>query len=264
LTLNSSGIAINASTTWGRAGGQIQAGENATIQRYWYLKANVTDMSGTGIPARVIVEDYFGNVTLTANTTVEGLLTRQISAEIINSTKTLFLGNYKVRAEYRNYTTSYVPIVLDQNRYVELRFKEQVPIDTATNLTVTPTEVMVDDPIKIAGQINRNLTGEYIEIVIIGPDDFKNTMAHKTSEGGFFETKFDPHIDGKWTIYADWLGGTGYGERITKSQVFIVNVEPRPPTFMIFLQALPIAIVVIGVFATIAFLALSRSRASKI
>jgi hypothetical protein len=264
LTLNASGIAINASTTWGRAGGHIQAGMNATIQRYWYLKVNVTERSGIGIPARVIVEDYFGNVTLTANTTVEGLLTRHISAEIINSTRTLFLGNYKVRAVYRNYTTSYVPIVLDQNRYVELRFKGYVPIDTATNLTVTPTEVMVDDPIKIAGQINRNLTGEYVEIVIIGPEDFRNVMAHETSEGGFFETEFDPHIEGKWTIYADWIGGVGFGERITKSQAFIVNVEPRPPTFMIFLQALPIAIVVIGVFATVAFLALSRSRAPKI
>ncbi|MBS7627118.1 hypothetical protein KEJ51_08850, partial [Candidatus Bathyarchaeota archaeon] len=48
LKFLSSGDAVNVTVSKGRAGGPIYADTNVTVQRYWYLKVNVTDLAGTG------------------------------------------------------------------------------------------------------------------------------------------------------------------------------------------------------------------------
>jgi hypothetical protein len=264
LTFNSSGTAINVSTSeiGERAGGAIRAAENSstTIERYWYLKLNVTEMTGLGIPANIIVEDYFGNTILEGKSDVYGLYREPILAEIINSTKTVFVGNYKVKAQYANITTSYTPIVLDNNADIDLQFKSPVPLESSTKLMVPPDSVMIDEPIKIEGWIVKELPEEDIEIIASGPGNASITMICKTDENGIFEKEFRPYAEGQWTVYADWMGGAAYGERFTKSQAFLLSVQPRPSLMILLIQALPIAVVVIGIFTTITFLALARSK----
>ncbi|OGD54005.1 hypothetical protein A3K80_00095 [Candidatus Bathyarchaeota archaeon RBG_13_38_9] len=264
LTLNSSGIAINVSTSEGgaRAGGAIRAAENSTtkILRYWYLTLNVTEMAGLGIPAKITVEDYFGNTILEGKSDVYGLYTEPIIAEIINSTKTVFVGNYKVKATYANVTTKYTPIVLDRNVDIDLQFKSPIPLETSTKLMVPPDAVMVDESVKIEGWIVKELPEEDIEIVASGPGNSSFTLICKTDENGVFEKEFSLNTEGQWTVYADWIGGASYGQRFTKSQAFMLTVQPRPSLMILLIQALPIAVVVIGILTTITFLALGRSK----
>jgi len=266
LTMNSSGVAVNVTTATagGRSGGAIYTGLNATVKRYWYLKVNVTEMTGIGIPAKVIVEDYFGNVTATGKSEPEGLFNKPILAEIINATRTLFLGNYKVKAEYKNHTTRSVTIVLDKNMYLELRFTESVPIDSPTTMKISPTTVKVDEPVKIEGWLNGKQPNELVEINMIGPSDLRTTTASMTNQIGNFSLEFTPKVEGRWIFYADWIGGPRYGERYAKSQALVLTVEPRPSILVLLIQALPIAVVVLGIIAGMAFLAISRSRGSRI
>jgi len=85
-----------------------------------------------------------------------------------------------------------------------------------------------------------------------------------TGDGNTFQTEFKPQVEGRWTIYADWIGGSRYGLRFTKSQAFFLTVLPRPSIFLLLITALPVAVVVIGIFAAVAFLAIMRSKGSKI
>ena|GEM_PF-1417105 len=264
LEVNSSGVASNVSTTEGRSGGTIHALHNATIKRYWYLKVNVTEMSGLGVPANIIVQDYFGNVTATGKSDADGIFSRPVLAEIVNYTKTVFVGNYKIKAEYKNHTTNTVPVVLDQNQYVHLRFTESVPLDTATELRISPPKIKIEETAKISGWIKKGQPNQLIEITAIGPEDFKITLPCQTNEKGNFSVEFSPRVPGQWMIYADWSGGASYGVRYTKSQALTLIAEPRPPIFILLIQALPVAVVVMGIVAGMAFLALHRSKASRI
>ena len=69
-------------------------------------------------------------------------------------------------------------------------------------------------------------------------------------------------VEGEWHIYADWLGGA-YQGMSTKSQAYIVTVEPRPSVLLLLLRALPVVIVVLGLIIGLAFLALSRRKRLK-
>jgi hypothetical protein len=264
LAFNSSGTAINVSTSeiGERAGGAIRVAENSStiVKRYWYLAVNVTEMTGLGIPAKIIVEDYFGNTILEDKSDVYGLYEKPILAEIINSTKTIFVGNYKVKAQYGNITTSYSPIVLDKNIALDLQFKSPIPLESSTKLMVPSDSVMINEPVKIEGWIVKELPAEDIEIVANGPGNASITFICKTDENGIFEKEFTPYAEGQWTVYADWIGGSAYGERFTKSQPFKLTVQPRPSLIILLIQALPIAVVVVGVFTTITFLALGSSK----
>jgi hypothetical protein len=264
--MNSSGVAVNVTTATlgGKAGGAINVGLNSTVKRYWYLRVNVTEMTGIGIPAKVIVEDYFGNVTATGKSEPEGLFNKPILGEIINGSRTLFQGNYKVKAEYKNYTTRSVPILLDKNTYLELRFTESIPIDSPTTMKISPMTVKVDEPVKIMGCINRTQPNELIEVNIVGPSDFRTSMASMTDAAGNFTLEFKPNLEGRWVLYANWVGGPSYGYRYAKSQALVLTVEPRPSILVLLIQALPIAVVVFGIIAGMAFLAISRSKGSKI
>lgn len=263
LKFLSSGVAVNVSISKGKAGGPIYADTNVTIQRYWYLKVNVTDLAGTGIPAKIIIEDYFGKTMVTGEADAKGLYLEPTLAEIINSSKTNFIGNYRVRAEYLNYTTRSVPVVLDENRYVELKFTDSIPLETTTKLTVHPIVVKVGEPVKMRGWINSGKPGEHIEMIVSGPNNSRVETVYKTGEGGVFEGEFRPYIEGRWIIYADWLGGSPQGIT-TRSQAFIVTAEPRPSILILFIRALPIAIVVLGICVAVAFLVLGRFKESRL
>ena len=267
ITFLSSGIATNvvvaAKGTKAKAGGPITAIGNATVLRYWYLNVNVTDLAGTGIPAEVTVTDYLNNTAAIGEADVDGRYLRAFPAEIVNGTRTIFIGNYRIKARYLNYATGSVPTVLDGNKDVWVKFIESVPVRTTTKLTITASKIRVGDPIKFEGSINTAKPDEYVAIIAVGPGDFKMEKAYKTDEDGTFKGELKPQVEGKWIIYADWLGGSGQGIS-TKSQVLIVIVEPRPPITLLLIRALPIFVVVLGVLVALAFLALGRRKRVKI
>ncbi len=260
------GIDLNVSTSGEetpRAGGPVNAALNVTVQRYWYLRVEVTDLAGVSIPARIVVADHHGNVVKVGEADVEGVYRSLMLAEVVNGSETLFTGNYRVRAEYLNYTTGFTPIVLDGNRELKLRFLDYVPLNTTTILTVSPTLVKVGDPVNVRGWIVTGQPGEYVELVAVGPGGLRIESAYRTGEGGVFEGEFKPTREGRWDVYAEWLGRSRPGMS-TKSRAFFVTAEPRPSLMVLFLRALPILIVVIGVIAGLAFLALTRMRGLKI
>jgi len=262
LKFFSPGVAVNISISKGRAGGPIYADTNVTVQRYWYLKVNVTDLAGSGVPAKIIVEDYFGKTVTTGEADARGLYFKPILAEVVNGSKTVFLGNYRVRAEYFNYTTRTVPIVLDGNKNVELRFIESVPLESATKLTVSPRIVRVGDPVKVSGWVDSKRSGEHVEVIILGPNNSRIDRVYRTIEGGFFEGEFKPTVEGRWIVYADWISGPPQTSN-TRSRAYTVLVEPRPPLIILLIRALPIVVVVIGICVAASFLLLSRFRESK-
>ena len=267
LTFLSSGTASNVNITVegvaARAGGPIYSGQNVTVRRYWYLKVRATDFAGTGIPGRIIVMDYLGNLAATGQADADGTFFSALLAEIVNNTRMFFVGNYRIRAEYLSYKSETIPVALDGNKEIRVRFLESVPVESTTKITLSSIKIRVGDSVKVEGYINTNRVDEYVQIVAVGPGDVNVGHAVKTNKDGVFKGEVKLTVEGEWYIYADWLGGS-YQGMSTKSQAYIVTVEPRPPVLVLLLRALPVVIVVLGLIIGLAFLALSRRKRIKI
>jgi len=267
LVFYSSGIATNVNVTakgvLARAGGPIYAASmNATVLRYWYLNVKVTDLPGTGVPARIVVTDYLNQTAATGQADADGKFRKPFLAEIINITRTIFVGNYRVKADYLNYTTPTSPVVLDGDKDVWVKFTQSVPVVSTTKLTVSATKIYVGDTVSVEGSINTKKPGEYVQVTAVGPGDIRNEQALKTDQNGVFKGKIKLQVEGEWYIYADWLGGASEGMS-TKSQAFIITVQPRPSIVFLLVRAMPIIIVVLGVIFGLAFLALGRRKKVK-
>jgi len=268
LMFYSQGVATNVNVTakgiLARAGGPIYVGStNATVLRYWYLKVKVTDYPGTGIPAKIVVTDYLNQTAATQKANADGIFMASFLAEIINISKTIFVGNYRIKAKYQNYTTLPKPIVLDGDKDIWVRFTQSVPVISTTKLTVSADKIYVGDTLRMQGSINTPKVDEYVQLIAIGPGDYRLQEAVKTDQNGGFKGDFKLQIEGEWRVYADWLGGGTQGIS-TKSQAFIVTVQPRPPIALLLIRAMPIVIIVLGVLFGFAFLALGRRKRVKI
>jgi hypothetical protein len=193
---------------------------------------------------------------------VDGIALRAFPAEIINGTRTTFTGNYRIRARYMNYATGEYPVTLDGNKVVRVTFIESVPIITTTKLTLSTMKINTGDKVGFEGSINPGKPDEFVEVFAIGPGDVKIQQAFKTDKNGGFKGEYTLQTEGQWYFYADWLGGASQGIS-TKSQAFIVRVDPRPPITLLLLRALPIIVVVLGLMIGIAVLALSRRKKAK-
>ena len=265
LTILSPGIATNVVVTvegtQARAGGPIYAGNN-TILRYWYLNVNVTDLAGTGIPAEIIVTDYMNKTAAIEKADVDGLYLRAFPAEIVNGTRTIFIGNYRIKARYLDYVTDEYPVVLDGNKDVWVKFTQSVPVETTTKLTLSTFKIKVGDKVKFEGYINKPVPDEFVEVYAVGPGDYKIQQAFKTDKNGAFKGEYALPTEGQWYIYANWLGGSSQGIS-TKSQAFIIIVEPRPPLSLLLIRALPVVVVVLGILIGMAFLVLGRRKKVK-
>ncbi len=265
LTILSTAIATNVVVTvegtQARAGGPIYAGNN-TILRYWYLNVNVTDLAGTGIPAEIFVTDYMDKTAAVEKADVNGLYLRAFPAEIVNGTRTIFIGNYRIRARYLKYVTDEYPVVLDGNKDVWVKFTESVPVETTTKLTPSTLKIRAGDKVKFEGYINNPIADEFVEVYAIGPGDHKIQQAFKTDKNGAFKGEYMLPNEGQWYLYANWLGGTSQGIS-TKSQAFIIVVEPRPPISLLLLRALPVVVIVLGILIGMAFLVLGKRKKAK-
>jgi len=208
------------------------------------------------------VTDYMNKTAAIEKADVNGIALRAFPAELINGTRTIFTGNYRIKATYMNYATGEYPVALDGNKDVRVKFIESVPIISTTKLTLSTTKISVGDTVRFEGSINTRKPNEFVEVFAIGPGDVKIRQAFKTDENGIFKGEYRLQTEGRWYFYAEWLGGASQGIS-TKSQAFIVAVDPRPPLTLLLVRALPLVVVVLGVMIGIAFLALSRRRKAK-
>lgn len=263
LIVNGFGKIYNVTTTEKpvEAGGMIYALPNSTFLRYWYLTLNVIDLTNTGIPANITIYDLNNSVVLKGQALINGKFKTTILAEKINETKTLFVGNYLVQAEYKNYSTFKTPLTIDGNKEILIKFYYIIPIESAVSIQILKSKVKVGDSITVKGIINPPLGNALIEIHYIKPDGSEIVKATFTNIDGTFTSKFNPDAPGKWLIYANWVGGENYiGNKAAFTQKLTLYVEEKPPPIKALLTIAPIIIIVLTVLLALAFFTLQKRK----
>ncbi|MGC8961573.1 MAG: hypothetical protein ACP5K1_03900 [Candidatus Bathyarchaeia archaeon] len=266
LTLWGYGDAYNVLTKSGsslKAGGQIYALPNSTVRRFWYLTATVKDIAEVAVPAKIHLYYVNGTEALQVQADILGRAYTPVLAEIVNSSRTLFVGNYLVEASYMNYSTGLIPLAMDSNKELKLRFRDVIPIPTTTHLGVSRLKLRVGEKLRVSGWIEAPLAGELVEITYRRPDGLEVKRATKTVEDGRFTDEFTPDTPGAWTVYADWLGGSIYvKDKQTTSRPVAFIVEVRPKIHEVAIRMMPILIIVVALIMGVAYISLQKRKAS--
>ncbi|KON28138.1 hypothetical protein AC481_02545 [miscellaneous Crenarchaeota group archaeon SMTZ-80] len=256
-----------------RAGGMIYVYENSTLERYWYMKVNVTDITGFPIPAKIEIYDHLDNLENTVVANSKGLYSQPTLAEITTYNATTFVGNYRLKAYYNlteqvgrqvmtlDTISTEENIHLDSNMEAHLKFFDVILGLSPITLSVNPNTVLVGDTITINGTIKMPISGEAIEIIYEKPDNTTLSKIANTDERGKFITEIKPDKEGRWMIHADWIGGTSYLENsATVSRKTSFFVEGRLGPFAIIFRIMPIFIIVIAVIIGVAFIFIRAKR----
>ncbi len=262
LTLGGTGEAYNVvttSTSAPEAGGQINAFPNSTINRYWYLTINVTDISGVTIPAKIVILNINSTkiVEVTADTLGKAYL--PVLAEIITDSETTFMGNFIINAFYMDHSSSPKHLIMDTNKEITLVFKEVIPLPSVTHIELSKITVTVGDKLALAGWIEYPMGGELIEIQYVKPGGEKIVKAVTSFEDGTFSNEFIPDTPGEWTVYANWVGGSNYAnDQQIKSRPVVFIVKERPTLQAILVRILPVLIIILSIVIAVAYLALHQ------
>ena len=272
LKLGENGQVYNVSTYKARltrAGGTINTFNSSYVERYWYLKVNVTDLTGFPMPAKIEIFDHEMNLVKTVRSTIQGEYSNSTMAEVITDNKTSFFGNYRLRA-YFNITEGILTLdtisteeslTLDTNREVNLMFSDVIYGLSATNITLNRAVVRMGDKVRVEGVIRLPIRDEFIEITYTKPDGTELVKAVRTQENGTFVTDIRPDMVGSWAVHADWFGGRSYSEEyVTVSRKTYVYVEEAPASFDIILKIFPAIIIIIGIMMGIAFVFISSRK----
>ncbi|MEM2865221.1 MAG: hypothetical protein QXR65_08175 [Candidatus Bathyarchaeia archaeon] len=266
LTLGGEGEAYNVATKSGsslKAGGQIHALPNSTVRRFWYLTLTVTDIAGVAVPAKIHIYYVNGTEALQVQADILGRAYTPVLAEMVNSSRALFVGNYLVEASYMNYSTGPTPFAMDSNKELKLRFKDVIPIPTTTHIGVSRLKIRVGEKLKVSGWIEAPLTGELVEITYRRPEGLEVKKAVRTVEDGRFADEFTPDTPGAWTVYAEWLGGSSYAkDKQTTSRPVVFIVEARPPIHEVAVRLMPILIIVVALIIGLAYVGLQKKKTS--
>jgi len=244
-----------------RAGGIIYALSNSSFQRYWYLTLTITDLTNTGIPANVTIYSLNNSIALKGQASINGIFKTAVLAEEINETKTIFVGNYFIQAEYKNYSTFKVPLTIDSNKNYSIKFYYIIPIESAVSIQILKEKVKVGEFIEVKGKINPPIEKALIEIHYIKPDQSESIKAVFTNIDGSFTSKFNPDTPGKWIVYAVWIGGENYaGNKALFTQKLIFYVEEKPSPIKAILTIAPIAITILALILAFAFIMLQKRK----
>ncbi|MEM2122276.1 MAG: hypothetical protein QXE79_01435 [Candidatus Bathyarchaeia archaeon] len=266
LLLGGDGEAYNVVTKSGsilKAGGQIYALPNSTVRRFWYLTLTVADIAGVPVPAKIRLYYVNGSEALQVQADILGKAYTPVLAEMVNASRTLFVGNYLVEASYMNHSTGLTPFAMDSNKELKLKFKDVIPIPTTTHIGVSRLKLRVGEKLKVSGWIEAPLQGELIEITYRRPYGSEVKKAVATIEDGRFTDEFTPDTPGAWTVYAEWLGGSVHvKDKQTTSRPVTFIVEARPPIHEIAIRMMPILIIVVAVIIGLAYISLQKRRAS--
>ena len=268
LTLSGYGDTYNVVTGSGsslKAGGQIYALHNSTVRRFWYLTVTVTDIAGVAVPARIHLYYVNGTEALQVQADILGKAYTPVLAEIVNSSRTLFVGNYVIEASYMNYSTGLTPFAMDSNKELKLRFRDVIPIPTTTHLGISRLKLLVGEKLKVSGWIEAPLQGELVEITYRRPDGIEMKRATRTAEDGRFTDEFIPDTPGAWTVYADWLGGSAYvKDKQTASRPVVFIAESRPKIHEVAIRVMPILIIVVVSIIGLAYMGLQKRKISTL
>jgi len=246
-----------------KAGGQIFVQPNSTTLRFWYLTVTVKDVVGVTLPANIMLYDINGTEVLRIKADILGRAYTPILCEKVNASETIFIGNYKVQAEYMGHLTLPKPLTMDINKEITLEFNEVIPIPTATYLRISDLNARVGSKLKILGWIEPRMGGELIEITYKNPYAVKISRSFITLEDGSFSDEFTPDVSGEWVVYAEWLGGSAHVEdKLTTSRPTKFSVLEKPSLQTIMIKILPIFIIVITIIIALAYLAI-HSRGKK-
>jgi len=111
-------ISVNASS--------INAGVSTTVYKYHWITANVKDKLGMPVEnAKVDILHYLNeSIYKSAVTDSNGIAKILVLTNIITSKGDEFVGNYKVTAQYQNYTTPKQGLEIKNNKYISLNFPE--------------------------------------------------------------------------------------------------------------------------------------------
>ena len=264
LVLGGQGEAYNVVTKSGsllKAGGQIYALHNSTVRRFWYLTATAMDIAGVAVPARIRLIYVNGTEALQVQADILGKAYTPVLAEIVNSSRTLFVGNYVIEASYMNYSTGLTPFAMDSNKELKLRFRDVIPIPTTTHLGISRLKLLVGEKLKVSGWIEAPLQGELVEITYRRPDGIEVKRAIRTLEDGRFTDEFIPDTPGAWTVYADWLGGSAYvKDKQTASRPVVFIAESRPKIHEAAIRVMPILIIVVASIIGLAYMSLQKRK----
>lgn len=265
LIAGKTGELYNVTTLGGaltKAGGEVYVYQNSTLFRYWYLKVEVFDIIKAKIPAKIIIYDLNKTIVQEEKADFEGKFEKPILAEIINITKSNFVGNYKIQAIYENYSTPIEPLIMDSNKNISLIFDEPIPFATAVFIEVSSNKIKLGDSITISGKINPSIENALIEITYIKPDGSKVLRAKTTNLNGSFNDSIQPDSIGEWKVYATWITTNETllknRSRISKNIVFIV--EPKPKLMNLLLSLFPIITALIAIIIGIAALIIQKRR----
>jgi hypothetical protein len=244
-----------------KAGGIIYALPNSTFLRYWYLTLNIVDLTNTGVPANVTMFDLHGSIVLRGKASITGKFKAVVLAEEINETKTLFVGNYLIQAEYKNYSTFKMPLTMNMNKEASIKFYYIIPIESAVLIQISKGKVRVGDSVAVKGKIELPIENALIEIHYVKPDGSEIVKAVFTNVDGSFTSNFIPDTTRNWIIYANWVGGENYIEnKVAFSQKLMLYVEEKPSPAKALLTTAPIAVIVLTITLVLAFFTLQRKK----
>jgi len=278
LTVGLNGKLYNVTTSKSplvKGGGMIFVFDNSTMERYWYLKVNVTDITGYPIPAKIEIYDHLENLIKNATADSKGLYYQPALAEIITNNTSTFVGNYRLRAYYNiteevgrqvmtlDTISTEETLYLDSNKEVNLKFFDVILGISPTKISVNPTSLLAGDTLTVNGTIVMQMPAETIEIIYERPSGKTFSKVANTNEKGEFENQIKPDEAGTWKVYADWIGGASYLEdSATISRKVSFFVEDRATPLAIIIRIFPIFIIVVAILIVIALLFIRTKRIS--
>jgi len=266
LTMGQIGQAYNVTilkTALVGAGGTIYAFKNSTIERYWYLTVNVTDLTNFPIPAKIEIYDHDKNLVKTVQANVHGMYYEPTLAEIVTDESTSFIGNYRLVA-YFNITEGVMTldtistektIKLDTNIDVKLRFADVILGLSSTEISLERAVIRLGDNVEINGTIEVPVSGEVVEVTYSRPDGTEFLRGSTTDNEGKFINEIQTDMEGRWAVTADWINGSSYLENpVTVSRKEYFYVDPAVGTATILVRVVPVLIIVMATIIGIAFL----------
>ncbi len=276
LTVGLKGKLLNVTTSktpLTRAGGMVYTFNGSDIERYWYLKINVTDITGFPIPADIEIYDHELNLQKTVKADETGIYNELTLAEVMINKTIDFVGNYRLRAYFQlteqrgeeiltldTISTEGI-LSLDSNKEVNLVFADVIYGLTATTASVNPVVCRLGDTVKVSGEIKTQIVGEAIELVYTRPDGSTMSTAAITGQNGTYASDFKPDMVGRWVVYANWIGGVSYmGESLTISRKVSFYVEEPLAFSTLVIRVLPALIVIMAVMIGVAFIFMKKSK----
>lgn len=111
---------------------------------------------------------------------------------------------------------------------------------TQLTCTLTPSTIIIGDPVSITGTLTPTLAGTKIYITVVNPDGDTSQRAVFTTSDGTYADTFTPDLIGTWSVSSTCVGDEFHiGSTSTEETI---DVETQPPCIII-LAVLVVAVI---------------------